>query len=1314
MAGLGLDLGYSSVKAVIVDGSDLIWSGYVMHKGKVFRCLSDMLESVLERFRPDYIETGGITGSGGARISRSGLIGRVLDVSALVEGGLKLVPEARSIIEIGGQVSRYISGVGGSGHVEVSMNSGCASGTGSFLEEQMSRLSMSIEDFGSMASRATSIPRIAARCSVFAKSDIIHHQQEGVPVEDILMGLAYGVAGSYKGGVVKGNLCPGPVLFCGGVSRNEAMVKALEKTLNLESGRLRIHGLSSVAGAIGSAIVGVTEGMSLDLLKLKSWVDDQCCGSFLAEEDSIPLPSLAHYGTGDGEGKHNCSTKVEASSSCWIGIDVGSTSTDLVALDKEGRVLAYRYLRTSGNPAAAVSTGLTELSRLLRSPSVLGVGVTGSGRGMIGRLVGADRVKDEITAQARGAVAMDPEVDTIFEIGGQDSKYISLENGSVVDFQMNKVCAAGTGAFLEEQASKLGIPLDEFGGIALNGEHPANLGERCTVFMESSVASHLAAGIGVDDIASGLCHSIVKNYLNRVVGNGKIGKKIFLQGGIAHNQGVVNAFRANLSVPIVVPPFFSVTGAIGAALLARDEMTPGESSSFGGFGLSKAEATVIESSPQPEIRGGMDRFTAQVHRDLLGEVECIMDPSRPTVGIPRALFCYGMYPMFAPFFRTLGLNVLLSEPSSEETVRLAQEYSLDETCYPLKLINGHVAELVAKKVDFVFFPDLHSVFHPQARSRQCYGCPYMQLAFKMVDRAMDLSGRGIGLLAPTIAFNLGKEFVMKSFLSMGTQIGASEEESMRALKMAMMSQEAFSEELEHRALATMAGLDKSSKTFVILSKVYGIADPLLNMGVPGMLEDMGYKALPFYSVPSDDIFDEHPNMYWPFGQHVLSAARQVAVNDNLHGVFLSHHGCGPDTVTSHYLKETLGEKPFLSVEVDEHSSSIGVRTRVEAFVNSVGRFCRGRQFIPVSRKLLGGAPLWVPPLRPYSSIASALASFRGVEVLDEPPLSISDIDRGRRHALSGEYLSLSAIMGRLMNDGDRNGVSIKAIIPQNEGAEVDGQIGRWVEAVFSCNDISSITVETPFMEDLPLMDETVFRDAVMCLLAGDLVMASPLKSRNEMCSRLCEIARRSGLSMEIIGEAARSVPARSSGDMRKILVVGEPLILFSPGLNCSLFEDLEATVDIRYAPMSEALWMFWNDLWLQPTRKEREKLKESVDFLKKGIAFLSSSLAGAGHFDEDLDELSLLADSHLGHYSGAFGRYRGAKAIRARGMDGVISVASMYENTGISLGILGYNPSVDGNYGGCPNLSLVFDGTATDDNRVKVESFLHYLQPCRC
>jgi hypothetical protein len=428
---------------------------------------------------------------------------------------------------------------------------------------------------------------------------------------------------------------------------------------------------------------------------------------------------------------------------------------------------------------------------------------------------------------------------------------------------MNKVCAAGTGSFLEEQAAKLGIPLEEFGALALAAPGPAAMGERCSVFMETAVAAGLARGTSLPDIAAGLCYCIVRNYLNRVVGQRRVGRKVcFSRGGLATTRAWSTRFAPSRAAEITVPPFFSVTGAYGAAILAREEMAAAAApSTFKGFDPKEGKERLDVVSGEPS-GDGQARFDTRLGECIFEGYLEAPDPAKKTVGIPRALFGFGMYPMFAPFFQELGFNVLLSRPTSEETLRLAREYALDETCYPVKLVNGHVADLAARKVDYVFFPDLFTVRHDSSRARKNYGCAYMQVAFRLVRRAMDLDGRGIGLLAPTIAHSLGPRFMRDSFMEIGRRLGASDQASGLALTRAMESYQAFEARLGEHAKKTLAGLDPGKKTFVLVSKIYGVADQALNMGIP-TAHGHGLRGHPL-RVPA------HGGHLRPASQHVLA------------------------------------------------------------------------------------------------------------------------------------------------------------------------------------------------------------------------------------------------------------------------------------------------------------------------------------------------------------------------------------------------------------------------------------------------------------
>ena len=371
----------------------------------------------------------------------------------------------------------------------------------------------------------------------------------------------------------------------------------------------------------------------------------------------------------------------------YLGIDIGSLSTNVVLIDAKDNVVSRRYLPTAGKPLDAVRQGLTEIyEEVGNSVNVKAAGTTGSGRYLTGDFVGADVIQNEITAQATAAIAYDPTVDTIFEIGGQDSKYISIENGVVVDFEMNKVCAAGTGSFLEEQAEQLDLNIvEEFGKLALKSRKPCSLGDRCTVFMESDLNAQQQRGEINENLVGGLAYSIVHNYIQKVVGDKRIGNKIFFQGGVTNNKGVVAAFEQVTGKKITIPPHFDVTGAIGAAMLARDAMKNGKKTRFKGFGIRNtpfalSRFTCKACSNQCQIRrvkiegekkslyygGRCERYEIDERKGkrtdipnlfekrvgiLMGNYNEDDNKGNITIGIPRALMLF--YQQF-PFWRTFS------------------------------------------------------------------------------------------------------------------------------------------------------------------------------------------------------------------------------------------------------------------------------------------------------------------------------------------------------------------------------------------------------------------------------------------------------------------------------------------------------------------------------------------------------------------------------------------------------------------------------------------------------------------------------------
>lgn len=1330
MYSLGIDIGYSSIKLVLLDEAmHVLEERYIFHKGKVKERLREILLEIMDLYSGQDITWGGVTGSGGKILASCGNITYLNEVSALVEGSRLISSQAQSIIEIGGESAKYITGFKSleKNGIQIGVNSNCAAGTGAYLEEQMSRLNLKVEAYSDLASKAKTVPRIAGRCSVFSKTDITHHQQEGVAIEDILLGLAYAVVRNYKGTVVKKLPLEKPILFAGGVTYNHGVIRALKDVLKLEENDLIIPDYSRSISAIGVAMTAQKNAGHLnmkELLKRTDEMDD----FFEGIDDDIELLPLAPLGSGDANGKHRLrqSPLDSGRQDCFIGVDIGSTSTNFVLMTRDKEVLAYDYIKTLGDPIEAVRQGLGKLKNEFEDKiDVLSVGITGSGRYMIGDLIGADVIKDEITAQAKAAVTIDSEVDTIIEIGGQDSKFICIEDGCVVDFQMNKICAAGTGSFIEEQAKKFDIAIETFGDLALNSNQVIGLGERCTVFMETSIAANVSKGRRLEDIASGLCYAIVRNYLSRVVGQKKIGKKILFQGGVAYNQGVVNAFRAMTNKEIIVPPFFSVTGAYGAALLAEEDYT-GNKTKFKGFTVEDKESFMIRQkghAKSPLASPFNEKVQTMLFKDYTGK----WTPSKKTVGIPRSLFTYGLFSMYNRMFEALGFNVLLSEPTSEETVRRGQQYTLDEACYPIKIIMGHVAELIEKKVDYLFFPNLFSVDHETSVSRVNYGCSYMQMAFKIVNQAMSLNDKGIQLLAPTLAANNGDFSMTDSFLQMAKIIGKDQIEITAALEEGKIAAKAFKERITKSKEAALKQIASNEHTFVIISKIYGVADPVLNLGIPEKLTELGYPVLAFYDLPEGDISDTHPNMYWPFGQHILKPAEFIREHSNVYPILLTHHGCGPDSILSHYFKEEMCGKPYLHIEVDEHASDVGVVTRLEAFINSIKQtksvsaeshmLKRTLDNISIRsdlRELDDNALIYLPNLYPYSEIFKTMLESRGKKVRLLPMSTSTSINKGRKFGLAEEYFSLTALLGDVFTELERQegqaGKKSVFYLPQNEGSETDGQYSRLLGTKLKEEGFDQTELLSPFMEDILYNDEKSFKNICYGLLAGDLIRNAPRKSRDIFLKTVLDFSQHEQLSMAFLKKLATDIRKeikRNHFDKR-LLAVGEKAVLYNEFLNNKTFDRLEKRGHkIMYASFSEAVALLWQDSSEMIRSQVTDRAKERLLEFEKERSQLHNLLQDESPFEASFKQLVTKADKHIGFYSGGYGRYRQAKVLSARPeIDGIITVSSMYENTGILMNALYKEMSKEA----CkPLLNLTFDGNDNDQEQMKIESFIYYI-----
>lgn len=1279
---IGVDVGYSTFKYVILDNSDnVVKRDYFFHKGKVEIYYNQLIKKIEAIDGQQFVM--GIVGNLASRLSIHKKYA-VNNIMALVEGAKYKNKSVKSIIELGAQDTQFINHISNEVPSELRFytNGSCASGTGAFLEEQATRLGIKVEDLSEYVSKATNIPRIAGRCSVFSKTDMIHHMQDGVNISDILLGLCYALVRNYKSNVIQKHEVQKPVLFAGGVMHNSGVLRALKDVLKLQEEDIIFeedHDFIACYGACKVAERNQCYVQKIDLTVIQE-------GKTVERKKSIFKP-LKSFGNGDFINKHQCTSKAKEG---YLGIDIGSTSVNLVVVDETNQVIDYIYTKTDGRPKEVVLQSIEALRQRLGEEFVFkGIGTTGSGRVMIGKLVNADFVVNEITAQAKGAVVAQDGVDTIFEIGGQDSKYIYLNKGVVNNFEMNKICAAGTGAFIEEQVKKLGIQITDFGEHALRGENPTNLGDRCTVFIEGNIGKAIAEGESTDDICAGLAYSIVKNYLNRVVGNRKIGNKILLQGGIAYNQGVLNAFRALLGKEVIVPSFFSVTGALGVAVLAKEHLQER---------VSEEQASLNNDLKEQGEKFYLENYTGEINK------------AKRTVGIPRVLFINKMFPMFNEIFTKLGYNVVLSDASNEEIVALSQEYAFEETCFPVKLITGHCAWLLKKEVDYIFLPQLYTMKHAGSTAREDYACVYMQTSPKVMESIFDFEKEGVELIAPTLSFNFGKKYMIDTLLSIGEQLGKNKMETSIAVMAGMKKFMDYEKNMELLGKKVLANVNPKQKVFVLISRVYNIVDPTLNMGIEDKLIEMGYNVLHLGHLEANsmELKDEYSTMCWPFGQHILTGIGEIKKHDNMFPIYITNHGCGPDTVLTHYFKEEMQEKPYLHIEIDEHSSKIGILTRLEAFVHSINQYEKldeeNTVIAPQINEDLNKKYL-LPNIPLYSQVTKKFLEKQGYEVELLNEVNSQSIELGKDLAMSKEYFSMIGVLSEVLERIDKDDEAYKLYLPMTEGNETFGQYGNFIR-LKAKERAKALELESPFLEDF-LGNQHFGMEFVKAIIGCDLISLMPTERRNEALEGLLNHLNQHTMDEDYLRALCADIKERIQleDNKKKLMVVGESLVVYKSYLNQGIFTELEKKHFVMKQPLAEVLYVLWNDYSHKRNKKNNKYIGLLME-IQEIFKMINDILKDYSPYHQDINKMLEDVNKVLPRYAGGAGRYRLAKVLSHKNVDGIIIVNSMYENTATILKMLREKHRA---HESVPVLDLNFDSNKVGNNSKVLETFLSYI-----
>jgi predicted CoA-substrate-specific enzyme activase len=835
----------------------------------------------------------------------------------------------------------------------------CASGTGEFFLQQIKRMDLEPEEATSLALEGN-LFNISGRCSVFCKSDCTHALNKGVAKADVAAGLTKMMAQKIIELTAKSQ--KKNALIIGGVSKNRAVVNHLYGSFN----NLTIPDEAPYFEALGAALyASKNETIDLD----KNSLIPKGKSSFSFHKD---LKSFTNKVVFKSIEKNQAIENDEV----ILGLDVGSTTTKAILLrTNDNSVVASEYLRTNGDPVAASIECYKSIRNQVNVPiNIIGLGVTGSGRYISGLHAQTKGIINEIIAHATATVFFDDEVDTIFEIGGQDAKYTYITAGVPSDYAMNEACSAGTGSFLEEAAKEsLNIDYRDIGEIALQANRAPNFNDQCSAFISSDIKNALHEGLTKNEIVSGLVYSICLNYTNRVKGNRPLGKKVFMQGGVCYNKAVPIAMAALTGKEIIVPPEPGLMGAFGVAfeIKNRIELELIEKKSFDleqlinrkveyeksftcagtsekcdrkcsislikindknyPFGGACNKYYNLQSNSKKKLNGSNLVHLRQelVFEKYIHPLELPEDAK--TIGIPKSFLTNSYYPLYYNFFTQLGFKVILGDT--------AQETGIDQKqaafCYPVELAHGFMQDLINKKPHYIFLPHVLEIHNKNSdfRDRTCILLQaeryYLKTAFK--EKLNDIK-----ILSPIFDFANGFESARENFINLAKELNITKPEAWASFDFALNELTEMQKEFKMIGKTALEELekDKGNYAIVLIGRSYNSCAKEANLGIPQKFSSRHVTIIPhdFLSYDDEKIID---HMYWGTGRQILRAASFVKNHSQLFATYITNFSCGPDSFLIGYFRDVMGKKPSLTLELDSHSADAGLNTRIEAFLDIV-------------------------------------------------------------------------------------------------------------------------------------------------------------------------------------------------------------------------------------------------------------------------------------------------------------------------------------------------------------------------------------------
>ena len=976
---LGIDIGSTTVKVAVLDeNNQILFSDYERHFANIRETLASLVTKALEKLG-DLKLSPVITGSGGLTLAKHLEVPFVQEVVAVSTALSEYAPKTDVAIELGGEDAKIIYFE--NGNVEQRMNGICAGGTGSFIDQMASLIQTDAAGLNEYAKNYQEIYPIAARCGVFAKTDIQPLINEGATREDLSASIFQAVVNQTISGLACGKPIRGHVAFLGGPLHFLSELKnAFIRTLNLDEEHTIEPENSHLFAAIGSAL-NYKEDSITTLSSLKEKLSSDLHMEFEVARMQPLFEDQAEYDEFLNRHRgHNIKTADLASyqGSCYLGIDAGSTTTKIALIGEDGSLLYSFYSNNNGSPLATALRSIKEIYKLLPDGAkIVHSCSTGYGEALLKAALLLDEGEVETVAHYYAAAFFDPKVDCILDIGGQDMKCIKIKNQTIDSVQLNEACSSGCGSFIETFAKSLNYSVQDFAKEALFAKNPIDLGTRCTVFMNSKVKQAQKEGATVADISSGLAYSVIKNALFKVIklsDASELGQNIVVQGGTFYNDAVLRSFEKISGCKVVRPDIAGIMGAFGAALIAKERYEENQTSSM--LSIDEINALTFDTEltrcqgctnhcllTVNHFSGDRKYITGNRCEKGLGEVKKKEDvPNlfayknrrmfaypplskeeavRGTVGIPRVLNMYENYPFWAVFFKELKFRTLLSPQSTRKIYEMGIDSIPSESeCYPAKLAHGHISWLINKQADFIFYPDIPFERNEFPDSNNHYNCPIVTSYAENIKNNVDAITSGqVRFLNPFLTF--GDYHALEKQLAevFSTEFQIPKEEIHAAVKAGWRELSDTRIEIEKKGEEVLEYLKANNKRGIVLAGRPYHVDPEINHGIPELITSYGLAVL-----TEDSISHLHPVErplivmdQWMYHSRLYAAANYVKTQDHLDLIQLNSFGCGLDAVTTDCVNDILSKsgKIYTCLKIDEVNNLGAARIRIRSLLAAI-------------------------------------------------------------------------------------------------------------------------------------------------------------------------------------------------------------------------------------------------------------------------------------------------------------------------------------------------------------------------------------------